>query len=426
MKPLRIACYGFVDRDSGSCAKAHFLMLEEMAKRGIAIDFFGWRGFNLGEPLEIHQNFRYYDLPSASSVDEWMNRLPSKLSQGLYPFANIVFNDDLHYQAIEQEMLKQHHDLPYDAILFMGLNAPFSRKGVPILSLIQGAPGSEWNLIQKHRKTIIQFCGMTLYAKLKIYYALKDQAARKKLRCSDIVLCTSQWTKQEVVRSGFNPSKVYVLPYPLELDRFSPRSDESVPKQEKVLLSLGRLDPRKRLDLLLDAFALVLQERNDVRLKIVGGFNYVPGYRRMIDAFPFPDKLEYQSFVPQAEAHQLLQSCDLLIQPSEGENFGSSVAEAAACGLPVVLGPTNGTKDYLQDAAFMFEDYTPESLKVAILAALEALDADAVAVRSRMRAAAEQHFHVADVVDTLTSVMAEVAVSGQSSNLPLMPVGGNR
>jgi glycosyltransferase involved in cell wall biosynthesis len=409
MKQLRIACYGFVDRDSGSCAKAHFLMLEEMAKRGIVIDFFGWRGFNQAESLEIYPNFSYHDLPSASSVHEWMQRLPAKVSSSLYPFVNILFNDALHFLTIERSIAKRHEQFKYDVILFLGLYAPFSRQDVSIFSLIQGAPGAEWALIRKHKQTIIKFCGLLLYAKLKIYYALKDKAAYAKSCSSDIVLCTSQWTKEQVMQSGFSSERIYVLPYPLELDRFSPRLDNAVPNQEKVLLSLGRLDPRKRLDLLLDAFALVLQERNDVRLKIVGGFNYVPGYRRMIDQFPFPDKLEYRSSVPQAEAHQLLQSCDLLIQPSEGENFGSSVSEAAACGLPVVLGPTNGTQDYLTDAAFLFDDYTPESLKVAIMAALAALDTDAAAVRSRMRAAAERNFHVADVVDTLVSVIAKTA-----------------
>ena len=37
----------------------------------------------------------------------------------------------------------------------------------------------------------------------------------------------------------------------------------------------------------------------------------------------------------------------MLAQPSDEENFGSSVAEAQACGLPVIVGATNGNADYL-------------------------------------------------------------------------------
>jgi glycosyltransferase involved in cell wall biosynthesis len=410
MKDIRIACYGFVDKNSGSCTKAHFLVLEELAKRGVKIDFFGWRGFNLAEELECHPNFRYVDLPSASPVNLWMEKLPSKVSKTVYPFINILFNNKLHYRAMKQTILEKHSIESYDILFFLGLYAPFDFKPIPVVSLIQGAPGSEWTLIHKHKKTIIKFCGRILYAKLKIYYMFKDKSAYAQSAYSNAVISPSQWTKSEVTRSGFNSDNIYVIPYPLELDRFSRRVEITSHKlqREKTLLCLGRLDPRKRLDLLLDAFALVLQERNDVRLKVIGSFNYVLGYAQMLEKFPFPDKLEYQDSVSQTQVPEIMRSCDLLIQPSEGENFGSSVAEALCCGLPVIVGSTNGTKDYLGDSSFVFEEYTAEVLKSTIIKALDAIDKNSTMLANQARRAAEEHFAASDIVDSLQDALNEV------------------
>jgi glycosyltransferase involved in cell wall biosynthesis len=417
MKELRIACYGFVDKNAGSGVKSHFFMLEELAKRGVQIDFFGWRGFNCAEDIAVYPNFRYIDLPSASSVDALMKKMPSKLEKLLYPMINILFNDALHFRVIEKAMLEYQPIEGYDIAIFLGLCAPFRIPNTTMISLLQGAPGSEWALIAKNKKTIVKFCGLALYAKLKTYYAIKDKGAYKGLKYSDAILCTSKWTKSQVIQAGFNPDAIYTTAYPVELDRFAVKAKPTIkpPGQEKILLSLGRLDPRKRLDLLLEAFKLVLQERQDVRLKIIGSFNYVPGYRQMIDRFPFPEKLEYHESVLQSEVPKLMHACDLLVQASEGENFGSSVAESLSCGLSVIVGMTNGTKDYLGDSSFVFEDYTPESLKSTILEALEAIDTDETTQIIKARRAAEEYFEVISVVNSLQDVFSHVVNKRQPS-----------
>jgi glycosyltransferase involved in cell wall biosynthesis len=57
---------------------------------------------------------------------------------------------------------------------------------------------------------------------------------------------------------------------------------------------------------------------------------------------------------------------DVLVQPSDEENFGSSVAEALACGVPAIVGATNGTGDYLCERSMRLPDDDPNSLATAI------------------------------------------------------------
>ena len=172
----------------------------------------------------------------------------------------------------------------------------------------------------------------------------------------------------------------------------------------RFFLWLGRSEPRKRLDLLLDAYALVLKERQDVKLKIFAGFSWAPDYKKLIDRFEEPEYLEYQPYIDRAKVPQLMSECDLLIQPSEGENFGTSVAEALGCGLPVMVGQTNGTKDFISSSSFVFEDYTPESLKEAMLQAIKAVEQKRESLALDARKTAEQNFDVSKVIDDLEEI----------------------
>jgi glycosyltransferase involved in cell wall biosynthesis len=417
MKNLRIACYGHAGKNTGSIGKAFFIILKELLEQGVIIDFFGWREFNQGTELEEYPNFRYIDLPSPPIVNPILAALPEKLRNAIYPGVNIIVNNALHFREIRRAVEASHQSAKYAAMFFLGIRAPFRIDTLPNISWGQGAPGMEWKLVQKHRSKILKYCGRLVYEKLKVYAFLKQHQKKYSPFYTDITLCGSQWTKARIVETGLAPDKVHVMPYPQELNRFTCKTDFSSRRSQdkKTLLHLGRLDPRKRLDLLLDAFALVLRERKDVRLKIVGRFSYNPGYMTMIEDFPFPDSLEYCSSVPQAEVPKLIQECDVLVQPSEGEEFGHAVAEALCCGLPVVVGMTNGTKDYLGESSFIFDSYTPESLKSKILEALDVVENNPGVQARLAREAAERYFNVADVAGQIRQIIYELSQASDRS-----------
>jgi glycosyltransferase involved in cell wall biosynthesis len=422
MKNLQIACYGYAHQNGTSIGKSFFIILKELLDQGVAIDFFGWREFNRGAELEGYPNFRYIDLPSPPIINPILARLPEKLRNAIHPGVNIIANDALYFREIRRAVESAHQSRKYNAMLFLGIRAPFKIQALPNISWGQGAPRVEWKMIQKQRATIVKYCGSLLYKKLKIFAFLKWNQKQYSLFYTDIALCGSQWTKDRIVEAGLAPEKVYIMPYPQELDRFTCKTDFShdPSKTGKTLLHLGRLDPRKRLDLLLDAFILVLRERKDVKLKIVGRFNYNPGYRKMIEDFPFPGALEYCPFIPQAEVPKLIQKCDVLVQPSEAEEFGHAVAEALCCGLPVVVGMTNGTKDYLGQSSFVFDEYTPESLKSKILEALDVVSTNPQAQAKLAREAAEKYLNVSGVASQIRQIISDLS-QGDNCSAQKMP-----
>ena len=141
------------------------------------------------------------------------------------------------------------------------------------------------------------------------------------------------------------------------------------------------------MDLLVDAVAILATKRNDFHVDVIGREGYLPGWSKFVENAGRRLPITYSRAVPQAEILQRLRDADVVVQPSEHEEFGSAVAEALACGIPVVTGPTNGTGEYAPaGGSVAFDRYEPQSLADAIERAL-ALSRDPAA-RSACRAAA--------------------------------------
>ncbi len=100
---------------------------------------------------------------------------------------------------------------------------------------------------------------------------------------------------------------------------------------------LGRLDPKKNLELLIDALALLPEH---VSLHVAG--DGPPAYReslvsRATSRGVASRRIRWLGFVEGAEKHQFLASIDVLAMPSAFECFGVAAVEALSAGLPIVV-----------------------------------------------------------------------------------------
>jgi len=407
----RIACYGFVKKGGPSINGAHYIILEELLKRGYEIDFYGQKNSSYPQELCKYQNFNLYDVKQ-SLINIWLRYLPSSQFRImiLLLVKNLFFIRPSNFRLMRKEIMANHQSNKYDLWFFLGHYSPFNFKEMPTISWVQGPPAQvQWGMIQKLKTKFISLCGVILYLKIKVAYALKIRLVKSAINNSDILICGSQWSKNRIIECGVKSKTIKTLPYPTDTNLFKLNNSRSIKKStdSKVFLWLGRSEPRKRLDLLLEAYTLLLKERKDIQLKIFGGFSWAQGYKKLIDSFEFPEYLEYQPYIDKAKVPELMRQCDVLIQPSEGENFGSSIAEALSCGLPVIVGPTNGTKDFISSSSFVFEDYTSESLKKTMLQAIEAIEENREKLAIDERETAENNFTVSKVVDNLEDIFFE-------------------
>lgn len=115
------------------------------------------------------------------------------------------------------------------------------------------------------------------------------------------------------------------------------RARASIRDGDEVVTFLGRLHPIKRLDLLAEAFAILRRERPRVRLVIAGPDE--GGHRQRVAPLfaEVAADVCWLGAVDDAERWALLAASRALVQCSDSESFGMSVAEALAAAVPVVV-----------------------------------------------------------------------------------------
>jgi glycosyltransferase involved in cell wall biosynthesis len=362
---MRFACFGWVDSEAGSVASANHLLLETLLERGHEVDLFAEDGFVNPATLQGRQGYRYCPLPT-----RLVTRLAHGRDRAIVPL--VLLNRATappFYRKLRNSVAQAHSRHAYDVLLFLGLRAQCRVDGLPLVEWVQGSSREEAKAFRSRRDSLVKAVGWPRYVLHSNYYRIQQLWDGLTTTDADLTICGSTWTLDSLARSGHDRRKLAALPYPIDFDHFSLSKGRHSPASR--ILHLGRCDPRKRVDLLLDSFRLVRGQIPQARLTAVGR----PGMiEATIEGFAAPDLQGHVTYLPGVPRHDvrcLLGDADLLVQTSESENFGSSVAEALACGLPVVVGPTNGTADYIDPYSQVFNSYTPESVAEAILAALE-------------------------------------------------------
>jgi glycosyltransferase involved in cell wall biosynthesis len=106
------------------------------------------------------------------------------------------------------------------------------------------------------------------------------------------------------------------------------------------LLYLSRLDPKKNLEGLLAAVALLTREMPQLRLVVAGAGSpdYVNTLKAQAQTLGIADRVDWAGHVEGDAKAAAFADADLFVLPSYSENFGIAAAEALAAGLPCVLG----------------------------------------------------------------------------------------
>jgi glycosyltransferase involved in cell wall biosynthesis len=116
--------------------------------------------------------------------------------------------------------------------------------------------------------------------------------------------------------------------------------DEEKLKNSLIVFETSRMDRTKRKDVLLQAFAKVAKNRDDVYLFIGGGPAGNPIFKsleKLKETLPaLKGRGFLLGFIPDDVLEPLFSAADLFVSASEMEGFGMSVSQAAAAGVPVV------------------------------------------------------------------------------------------
>ena len=141
-------------------------------------------------------------------------------------------------------------------------------------------------------------------------------------------------------------------------------------------LFLSRLHPKKQLENLLDALALLQRQRPEARWELAiageGEPRYVAGLQERTRGLGIEARCGWLGFLEGEAKWQALKAADWYVLPSAAENFGIAAVEALAAGTPVILSPEVAVAANVARAgAGLVSASDPEAMALTLATALE-------------------------------------------------------
>ncbi len=146
-------------------------------------------------------------------------------------------------------------------------------------------------------------------------------------RSCDIIISPTIKEKRALT-THFPKAQVITIPHGVDTTKFRARVNGS-----SNLLYVGRIDPIKGLELLIDALRLLKQ---DLRLDIVGGPSQKQGDAESIKTYAKGLRVDFSGPVGHDELTRYYHKAAMVILPSYYESFGLVALEAMASARPVV------------------------------------------------------------------------------------------
>ena len=179
------------------------------------------------------------------------------------------------------------------------------------------------------------------------------------IRKSRMIICPSPQTAKELRSETLtSKSKVYVSINGIDVDEFRPdpskrekgRKILKLNDEDILVLNVGRITSDKGIDILLQAIAECIPQFPKIKVAIVGVGNERANLEQLSKNLGIDAHIRFLGFIPNENLPEYYNACDLFVCPTvRVESFGIVLAEAMACGKPVICSATGGTQYVVED-----------------------------------------------------------------------------
>ena len=237
-------------------------------------------------------------------------------------------------------------------------------------------PHSCASIVTLHDLAFVRFPNVLTRAKRMYHQTLTTHS----LRHASMIITVSDSTKRDAHELIGIPNERIQTIYPCIDERFTNKRDEEQIRifrqqhglEEGFLLYLGTLEPRKNIPTLIDAYAQ-LRQKQAIRQKLVlaGGKGWLyDAIFTKVQQMGLETEVLFPGFVSDKDQVLWYQAANVFVYPSLYEGFGLPVAEALACGTPVVTSNVSSLPEAGTDLALCVDPSDTNCLADAMYQAL--------------------------------------------------------
>lgn len=201
---------------------------------------------------------------------------------------------------------------------------------------------------------------------------------------ADKIVAATPRDKEQMIRLyGADPDRITVVPAGVDTELFRPipkaeaRAALGLPDEHQMILFVGRIEPLKGIDTLIEAMAIAFKHREDLRgqveLAIIGGdvgddpaamtaeMARLQALRRELGV---EDLVTFLGKQDQTTLPLYYSAAEAVVVPSHYESFGMVAVEALASGTPVIASDVGGLSYIVEDGVtgFLVPDQQPAIL----------------------------------------------------------------
>ncbi len=256
----------------------------------------------------------------------------------------------------------KNYDVVYTTNWYYHLALVFSKIAheyhVPFIISGMGAFQEKARHLKKWRKRVID----KLYTKDMISHA-------------DGFHSVGELETEEYEKLGANPDKIYRIDHGVVLDNFLIKETTNIherigidAKHDNYIITIGRIDPKKGLEILLEAFSKIHKDYEKLILVIVGTGtkNYVEKIKHLAMKLNIENFVKFTGFVKEGEKLELLKSAKFFVGTSHSDVHTTTVLESMTMGLPVIITKASDFPEIDEYKAGITVETNVEAVKEAI------------------------------------------------------------
>jgi len=174
------------------------------------------------------------------------------------------------------------------------------------------------------------------------------------IKRANLITCDGKNIKNKIISlTNYPADKIIRFPWGIDLNTFRPKFSNLRKKlgweNNKILIMTRRFKPIYGVEYFIKALPIIMKQDSYVRAILVGAGPSEEKLKKMINELGISKKVFLLSWINQEEMSNYLNTADIYVSTSFSDGTSSSLLEAMACSLPVVVTSLEGNIEWVKD-----------------------------------------------------------------------------